>query len=59
MCHYVAVSVRFEESSYSVDESKRQAYLRLRLSNPSSTSITINILNINGNATGMCSLVIL
>ena len=59
LCHVVAVNVRFEESSYSVDESRRRAHIRLRLGNSSSTCITIDILNINGTATGMYSLVIL
>ena len=59
LCHYVAVSVRFEESSYSVDERYGLIQSVLILSNSSSTSITINILNINDTATGMCSLVIL
>ena len=59
LCHVVAVSVRFEESSYSVDERNGLVHSVLILSSPSSASITIGILNINGNATGMCSLVIL
>ena len=57
LCH--AVSVRFEESLYSVDERYGWVQTVLILSNSSSTNNTINILNINGTATGMCSLVIL
>ena len=59
LCHVVAVSVRFEESSYSVDERYGWVQTVLILSNSSSTSITINILNIDDTATGMYSLVIL
>ena len=57
--HVVAVSIKFEKSSYSVDEGNRTVQPVLILSNPSSTSITINILNIDDTATGMYSLVIL
>ena len=59
LCHVVAVSIKFEESSYGVDERNRPVQPVLILSNPSSTSITLNILNIDDTATGMYSLVIL
>ena len=56
---FKATSIKFEESSYSVNEGNRPVQPVLILSNPSSTSITVNILNIDDTATGMCSLVIL
>ena len=56
----VAVNINFEESSYSVTERRnRPVQPVLILSNPSSTSITVTIVNIDVNATGMYSLVIL
>ena len=59
LCLLVAISIKFEKSSYDVDETNRTIQPVLILSNPSSTSITLNILNINDTATGMYSLVIL
>ena len=59
LCLLVAISIKFEKSSYSVDETNRPIQPVLILSNSSSTSITINILNIDDTATGMYSLVIL
>ena len=55
----VAVIIKFENSSYSIDERNRPVKPVLILSNPSSTNITVNILNIDDTATGMYSLVIL
>ena len=59
LCLLVAISIKFEKSSYDVDERNRTEQPVLILSNPSSTSITVNILNIDDTATGMCLLVIL
>ena len=56
---FKATSIKFEESSYIVNEGNRPVQPVIILSSPSSTSITINILNIDDTATGMCSLVIL
>ena len=55
----VAVSVIFEDSSYIATEKRKVIRLRLILSNPSSTNITVTILSIDDTATGMYSLVIL
>ena len=55
----VVVSVRFQDSSYIVTEKHKVIRLRLTLSNPSSTNITVTILNIDDTATGMYSLVII
>ena len=57
--HVVAASIKFEQSSYSVNEGNGPVQPVLILTNPSSTSITVNILSFNGTATGMYSLVIL
>ena len=59
LCLLVAVNIKFENLSYDVDERNRTVQPVLILSNTSSTSITVNILNIDDTATGMCSLVIL
>ena len=56
---FKATGIKFEESSYIVNEGNRPVQPVIILSNPSSTSITVNILNIDDTATGMCSLVIL
>ena len=57
--HIAAVNINFEESSYYVNEKNRLVWPVLIFSNPSSTSITLTILNIDDTATGMYSLVIL
>ena len=54
-----AVNIKFKKYSYRINERNRPVKPVLSFSNPSSTSITINILNIDDTATGMCSLVIL
>ena len=42
----------FEQSLYSVDENNGPAQPVLILSNPSSTDITVQVLNSDGSATG-------
>ena len=49
---YIAVTVSFEQSTYSVDEDDGPAQPVLVLSNPSSTNIIVQVFNIDGSATG-------
>ena len=49
----------FEESAYSVDENDGPAQPVLVLSNPSSMTITVQVTNTDGSATGeYCSILI-
>ena len=54
-----ATTVRFERRTYSVDEDDGPAQPALILSNPSSTDITVQVLNTDGTTTGeYCSILI-
>ena len=49
----------FSETMYSVNEDGGPAEIRLALSNPSSTDITIQVFSTDGSATGeYCSILI-
>jgi len=50
--HSVVITVRFNQSMYSVDEDVGPARPALVLSNPSSTDITVQMTNTDGSATG-------
>ena len=51
--------MRFRQPTYNVDEDDRPAQPELVLSNPSSTDITVQVLNTDGSATGeYCSILI-
>jgi len=50
--HLIAITVKFNQSIYSVDEDTGPARPTLILSNPSSTDITIQVTNTDGSATG-------
>ena len=49
---FLVCNVRFEQSTYSVDEDDGPAQPVLVLSNPSSTDITVEVFNTDGSATG-------
>lgn len=55
MCNvtYVGLMVKFNESTYSVDEDKGLVQPVLVLSNPSSYQLTIGVFSTDGTATGM------
>ena len=46
------IGVRFEQPTYSVDEDAGSVLLVLILSNQSSISITVEVFNTDGSATG-------
>ena len=48
----LGITVRFSQSTYSVNEGARAAQPVLVLSNPSSTDITVAVYNTNGTAFG-------
>ena len=50
--HSTAITVRFNQSMYSVNENEGPAQPTLVLSNPSSTDITVQVTNTDGSATG-------
>ena len=50
--HLIATTVNFSQSTYSVDEDDGPAQPVLVLSNPSSTSITVQVFTTAGSATG-------
>ena len=52
---FVAPTVSFGESAYTVDEYDGPALLAVILSNPSSTDITVKVLTTDGSAIGNCS----
>ena len=55
----LAITVSFEQSMYSVNENAGPAQPVLVLSNPSSTTITVEVFNTDGSATGeYCSILI-
>ena len=49
---YIAATVSFGQSAYSVIENNGQIPLMLTLSNPSSTDITVEVLSIDESAIG-------
>ena len=51
---FVAPTVSFGESTYTVDEYGGPAFLAVILSNPSSTDITIKVFTTDGSAIGNC-----
>ena len=51
---FVAPTVSFGESAYTVDENNGPALLTVVFSNPSSTDITIKVFTIDGSANGNC-----
>ena len=51
---FVAPTISFGESAYTVDEHDGPALLAVVLSNPSSTDITINVVTTDASATGNC-----
>jgi len=48
----IAITVSFNQSTYSVDEDDRPAQPVLVLSNPSSSDITVQVFSTDGTATG-------
>ena len=48
----IACTVRFEQTTYSVDEDDGPAQPLLVFSNPSSTNITVKVFNTDESATG-------
>ena len=56
---FLAITVMFEQSTYSVDEDSGPAQPVLVLSNPSSMEFTVQVTNTDGSATGeYCSILI-
>ena len=51
---FIAATVYFMHSLYSVDESETIVNPVLVLSNPSVTDITVQLFNTDGSATGKC-----
>ena len=51
--HYVVVVVRFNQSSYNINESSGIIQLLLILSNPSSFNETVSLINTDHTAEGM------
>ena len=57
--HPPAITVMFNQTTYSVNENAGPAQPVLVLSNPSSTDITVQVFNTDGSATGeYCSILI-
>ena len=55
----LGINVRFEQSTYSVDEDAGPAQPVLVLSGPSSMTFTVTVTNTDGSATGeYCSILI-
>jgi len=54
MCCFVAITVTFDETTYSVDEDDGPAQPVLVLSNPSSTAISVQVRDTSRSATGKC-----
>ena len=50
--YFIAATVRFEQQTYTVEEAEEMVVLTLVLNNPSSTDISIEVLTIDGSATG-------
>ena len=56
---FLAITVMFNQSMYSVNEDAGPAQPVLVISNPSSTDITVQVTNTDGSATGeYCSILI-
>ena len=56
---FLAITVTFNQTTYSVDEDNGPAQPELVLSNPSSTAITVEVTSGGGSATGeYCSILI-
>ena len=51
-CFITAVTVRFEQQTYTVNEADERVEPVLVLSNPSSSVITVQVFSIDGSATG-------
>ena len=61
MCYFLplALTVTFNQTTYSVDEDDGPAQPEFVLSNPSSTDITVQVNSSDGSATGeYCSILI-
>ena len=61
MCYFLplAITVMFNQTTYSVDEDDGPAQPELVLSNPSATAITVQVISGGGSATGeYCSILI-
>ena len=55
----IAFTIRFDQSTYSVNEDDGSAQPVLVLSKPSSTDVTVQVFNADGTATGeYCSILI-
>ena len=55
----IAITVRFSQTAYSIDEDDGPAQPTLVLSNPSSIAITVQVTSGGGSATGeYCSILI-
>ena len=55
----LAITVMFNETTYSVDEDGGPVQIGLVLSKPSSTATTVQVFNTDGSATGeYCSILI-
>ena len=50
--YFTAATIKFNQSWYSIVEGNKPVKPTLVLSNPSSTVITIQVGNVDGNATG-------
>ena len=49
---FIAITVMFSQTTYSVNESDGLAQIGLVLGNPSSTPTTVQVFNTDGSATG-------
>ena len=57
--HYIAITVMFTETMYSVNEGDGSAQIGLVLSGPLSTDTTVQVFTTDGSATGeYCSILI-
>ena len=55
---FVAITVMFNQSMYSVDENGGPAQPVLILSNPSSSVVTVQVITTDGSATGEVPLIL-
>ena len=51
---YIAITVMFTDTTYSVDEDGGSVQIGVELSNPSSTDTRVEVFNTDGSATGEC-----
>lgn len=51
--YFLAITITFGQSAYSVNENDEPAQAVLALSNPSSTAFTVQVTNTDGSATGI------